>query len=90
MNQFEKSEIENEIYIIPGTNQVIKHNYQQDIIDHFKADHDGLFVYHDHYVKVQGNQVVVEPADFYRQIDGKWTPIHEDGFSYRLDAMVQY
>lgn len=83
VNNFAKSEEENETYVLPGTNRLVTAQYQQDIIERFNPNHAGTYVVGDHYVNLQADGlVVVEPADFYRKVDGHWTLIHEDGFQY--------
>lgn len=83
VNNFAKSEEENETYVLPGTNRLVTAQYQQDIIERFNHSHAGKYVVGDHYVNLQvDGLVVVEPADFYRKVNGQWTLIHEDGFQY--------
>lgn len=83
VNNFAKSEEENETYVLPGTNRLVTAQYQQDIIERFNPSHAGTYVVGDHYVNLQADGlVVVEPADFYRKADGQWILIHEDGFQY--------
>ena len=83
VNNFAKSEEENETYVLPGTNRLVTAQYQQDIIERFNPSHTGTYVVGDHYVNLQADGlVVVEPADFYRKVDGQWILIHEDGFQY--------
>lgn len=83
LNNFAKSEQENETYVLPGTNKLVTAQYQQDIIERFNPDHLGCYVVGDHYVNLKANGLVeVEPSDFYRKVNNKWTLIHEDGFTY--------
>lgn len=88
MNNFAKSEADNETYVMPGTNKIVTAQYQEDIIERFAPSHPGTFVVGDHYVNVKDNGlVVVQPSDFYRKVNGKWTLIHEDGFSYWMQLL---
>lgn len=91
MNQFQKSEEENEIYIAPGTNYVLKEAWQRHLVDHFHGTHAGTYVVDNHYVDLKPNgRAIVEPADFYQKVNGYWTPMHEDGFEFDANAMTKY
>lgn len=86
MNQFQASEEANEMYLIPGTKQVISwDSWQEHLIEGFHGTTPGCYVVDNHYVNLDSNGIAhVEDAEFYQKVHGKWTKIFEPGFNFHI------
>ena len=76
--------MDNETYIAPGTNYVLTKTWQIDLVDQFKCRHDGLYVFGNHYIKVENNIAHVLDADFYTKTSHGFRRVFEKGFDYVL------
>lgn len=91
VNKFQQAEEENEIYLAPGTNYVLKEAWQQQLVDHFHNCGMGTYVVDNHYVDVDAFGIAhVEDATFWRKVNGYWTEVTEKGFQFDTNAMPQY